>query len=122
MRRGGRVFSYLAHRMSAVAATAAAHPRHAPASEARSVGPSRANTSAQGLTLVQSSAQRKHLFQDTLLATGARDTRLVSESLRRFRVYSEAPGSRPGPPTMTRAQDTLDGFSVLASKERLRLI
>jgi len=44
-RTGGVLFARLAHCMSAVAATAAAHPRPAPPSEARSLGPSRRRTS-----------------------------------------------------------------------------
>jgi len=64
--RGGRVFSSFAHVISAVAATAAAHPRSALASKARSWGPSRRSTSAQGLTLVNFSARRFDLLYDTL--------------------------------------------------------
>jgi hypothetical protein len=45
MYQGGSIFARFAHCMMAVATTAAAHPRPAPASEARSVGPSRRSTS-----------------------------------------------------------------------------
>ena len=64
-RRRRRFFSSLAHVISAVAATAAAYPRPAPASEVGSRGPSRRSTSAQGLKLVHFLAQRKHLMYAT---------------------------------------------------------
>ena len=64
--RGMRFFSSFAHVMSAVAATAATHACPAPASVARSRGPSRRSTSARGLTLVHVSAQREDLLFDTL--------------------------------------------------------
>jgi hypothetical protein len=64
-RRGGRFFSYFAHVISAVAATTAAYPRPAPASEARSRGPSCRSTSTKGLTFVHFSAQRMDPSYDT---------------------------------------------------------